>query len=804
MELIRDTPFEVGFLCWPVRPPRASLLVVVKATYELRPDRAVLAPTQSPPTGELYWDDDPARSVRYPTDYALNKPRGECFVVGHVRTLTERPEARTAASFRVGPIGKTFAVHGDRAWGGGAPTRPVPFTEMPLAWERAFGGPGFAANPMGRGIAPDAEGVTWLPNLELEGALVVSPNDRPTPAASGPIGYAWPARQALTGTYDAAWRQRRFPWLPDDFRFAWFNEAPADQQIEGYWPGGEDIELHHLHPRLPRLKTRLPKLRARAFVERAPVGEHAATFEEVVLSPDTIVVDADAGVAHVVWRGLVELGHDRRAPDGIDRLFVIHEAMDAAGAQAATVEACRARMHAKLEADAAAREAMRGAPPPPVDAPIGPPDATLQEMPSPEAMAQAARELEIAKAQQRAAEAPDPLEGLHKLEAELKAAGIDIRALSAEHEREAESLTTGTIELGPSLERLEKAFQDMGAELPADFKARFEEMTAKVAAAAEEAPPPPPAPEIPAATRLRKEVLARYGKSLPLQGDLSGANLSGLDLHGVVATGAILKGADFRGTNLSGAQLDSAVLTGADLLSANLSKASLAKADLTGAVLEAADLRHAQLVRATLARAELGEARLDGADLSHADLTGADLRGASLIEAVLDEALLNGAKLAGAKVLRTSLRQTRLYGIEAIEVVFERASLDGARFGRGASLARAVIRSCEASDSKWREIDLSGVRFEKTRLDGADFTGAKMVGASLAGCYARHAILTGAQLSDAQLSEADLYEASFMQASLHRADLRGANLFRASFFEAFGDDVRLDGAFLDGTYWEPK
>ena len=35
MRLLRDTPFEVGFLVWSFQPPQPSMVVVVKATFDL-------------------------------------------------------------------------------------------------------------------------------------------------------------------------------------------------------------------------------------------------------------------------------------------------------------------------------------------------------------------------------------------------------------------------------------------------------------------------------------------------------------------------------------------------------------------------------------------------------------------------------------------------------------------------------------------------------------------------------------------------------------------------------------------------
>ena len=62
----------------------------------------------------------------------------------------------------------------------------------------------------------------------------------------GAIGRWWSPRVELAGTYDDAWKQSRWPRLPLDFDFGYWNAAPADQQID-YPTGGEEVALIGLH-----------------------------------------------------------------------------------------------------------------------------------------------------------------------------------------------------------------------------------------------------------------------------------------------------------------------------------------------------------------------------------------------------------------------------------------------------------------------------------------------------------------------------------------------------------------------------
>lgn len=773
MEQVKDTPFEHAVLFWPIEPPTASMLVVVKATYTIERDGLALTPTQPPVTGERYWDDDPERSVRYPTDFAPIKPRGECFVVGHCRPLTGRPEAQTLAAFRVGSVEKSFAVYGDREWVAGAPGRPVPFTEMPLCWERAFGGPGFDANPVGAA----------LPNLELEGQRITSRDSRPAPAATFPIPMTWKSRRALAGTYDERWRATRFPWVAEDFRYAFFNEAPLDQQIDGYWRGDEAVMVRNLHPTLPRAEVRLPRILPRVFVEH-----DAGDFEEIRLVLDTITIDADEGTVSCVWRGQRSMGTDELAPVGLRRIYTMHEDLGPDGARAASIEACRARMQAKLDAQAAAMAALAGTPPPEPDEGSTVADGETATLAAVRAAAEQVKEGERTK------EAMDIAAKVEAVKARLAATGVDITKIEAEN---AAHLPLEPMP-PPSREKIIEELAKVGVVLKdADLDGIVRALDA-MEAGPEELPPPPPPVD------LRAVVIERHAAGRPIEGDFTGVNLAGLDLRGLDARDAVLMEANFRGANLANAKLDGASLLRADFLSANLTRASLRGADLTEAVLEAAQLVGARLERAELSRAEIQGAVLDDANLEHADLTGANLEGASLAGARCGATVFNQANLTGCRFTGAILVETRLYGVQATGLDLDRADLTKVRVGREADLSGAKIRNAKATDSRWRGAKLDGALFGGTSLVGADFTGASLGRAQLGGCRLRGAVFLESKLVEADLGGADVYEGSFQQAEVTRANLSRSNLYRANFFGAYGEGVRTDGANVDGTYWEKK
>jgi hypothetical protein len=194
-------------------------------------------------------------------------------------------------------LDKTLVVHGPRVflrvWGGGFELRPaLATTAVPLSYERAFGGaslvkaPGSDApllnevcyqNPIGCGWR-DARELQLLestgqpvpdtipaPQLEYPDDSIrglhlarqrtgpLTPREMADVAAAephrtagfGPVGKAWSPRLQRAGTYDDAWKNARWPRLPDDFDVGYWNGAPEDQQCD-YPPPDARLEMMNL------------------------------------------------------------------------------------------------------------------------------------------------------------------------------------------------------------------------------------------------------------------------------------------------------------------------------------------------------------------------------------------------------------------------------------------------------------------------------------------------------------------------------------------------------------------------------
>ncbi|HUD34265.1 MAG TPA: DUF2169 domain-containing protein, partial [Variovorax sp.] len=253
MELINATRMTVGYNMGLEPSGRELLVVVIKGTFVLpRPGEQVrLADEQLPLIMADTFTGEPGFSAPVQEiDFAPRKHRCDVLLTGHARSPAGTQVTRMRAGLRVGPMEKSFDVVGDRVWQSGLTgiraSDPQPFTEMPVSYDRAFGGAdrhdpderehdAYPPNPVGRGWHRHLRN-EWvdgapLPNIEALGEGVGFPTDRRTPVALGPLGRGWSQRARYAGTYDNAWLADVFPFLPANFDERYYQAAPPDQQL---------------------------------------------------------------------------------------------------------------------------------------------------------------------------------------------------------------------------------------------------------------------------------------------------------------------------------------------------------------------------------------------------------------------------------------------------------------------------------------------------------------------------------------------------------------------------------------------
>jgi uncharacterized protein YjbI with pentapeptide repeats len=855
-------PQKLGVLCRTMEVDRKTRLVVtLLVCFPLDAPRNVLTEV------EMWKSVTPELGEGGILDEGWPKARGEVLVTG--RCFVPGGKARSVCNVRVklGSVEKRLAAIGDRVWKDGVPTEPAPFVEMPIDWAHAFGGEGYADNPLGKGAAPVAgpDGkVHPLPNIELADRLVRSPKERPRPAGFGPVPLEWPQRRAKAGTFGKDWLAKRSPGLPKDADPGFYNAAPEDQQAKGYFRGDEAFVLENMHPDRPRIEGRLPGLVTRAFVTRkTPKGD---VFGEIPTHLDTVRFFPRAERGLLVYRGTIEIAdddaadvlhlvaacEDAGAPKGtqhyrdvlaarLDRKKGLLEAlretalMPAAGgglvptapksemavllgSEDLVRKNARRRAEGEIAALSARLESQGIRPADHGVLPL-PPDEEPPGLEDPDAMVTFLETQQAAAAGERAGAEAKRAQLEARLRELCKKAGKDYDEVVKQGggppkfspAQQLRTLPAGIVLADPTLpqklaamdERLKDAYRKAAHEMPAAL-----------------------VPDAATRARLGATLLGAVANGEDLAGrDFTGAELSGKDLRGAKLRGVFLEGANLSGADLSGADLSDAVLARANLGKTNLASARLAGANLgaaraQGAEFSGADLSRAVLVRSELDGARLAGATLDGTDFTEtrfgaADLSGAkaaafrvikaDLSGVKLSSIRLEKALFLEVDLTGADLTGAVLDQASFVTCRGEGAVFQRASLRRAVFVERSSFPRADFREATLTGANFRGTVLDRCRFEGARMAGADLSECSLKGATLEGAAAPTAMLVRADLTGAKVAHANLMEAVLQKATLAGADLSECNLFRSDLSRVRVDrETKLDRALLKQARIHPR
>ena len=754
-----------------------------------------------------------------PLDLVMPKTAAEFLVSGSAFAPGGQPVQTITTSVTLGALTKRLSAVGDRYIQDGVPTQPAPFVEMPMGWDRAYGGPNYAQNPLGRGIeeAP-------IPGVGFRVALpnVVLPAGAPRPSAPGPVNYgpidiAWPQRAKLAGTHDQRWLENDFPGFARDIDWRMFMAASPDQRFPGFLKGDEDYAIANMHPEEPEITGRLPGLQPRLMIRR----RGSARLEDVPLSLTTVwffpthkrlvmihhgrtrVEEEDARDIEVLLQGADRLGAPRpiaeyeavlakrldpenglleamRDSDLVPAEMIIPDPeLEAAKARFADEGLLRKRARArevKHDREARERVAAMGLDPDKYVPPL-PPERAAPDLENLPAAMEALREetaghdrrFEAFQAEQtalmeRSAAAagvtlPPPApkhRGPPAFAADQKRAEFEALARRMEADGADPALVREILD-GPESQRLMVEAEAKGRE------------TYLATADGQD-----PAPRLDAAANAAVRARLLDGRRGGPRLDLCGADLSGLDLSGFDLTEAWLDGADLTGTNLAGARLERAVLAHARLARARLVGAELAGANLGRAILVEADLTNARLREAVLRGADLRRATLARADLTAAQVSDARLEGADLSQAIATDLVLSGTPLAGLRAVGAKLE-----GASFVKVAMAGVDLSGA------DLRKSAFITVAAQGAVFEGAELGGAAFVETcDLRGARFGGVRAVSTNFRGCVLEAAVFDGAVLDDSDFSDCNLQRASFDLVAAKRArfvaaDLRGARITRS-------------------------
>ncbi|RDJ21038.1 DUF2169 domain-containing protein [Bosea caraganae] len=315
MKLFSSLPYKFIPLDSTLDPAKPELSFIVKATFSLqnwRMPTTLPAEEQADFAGDERYMDEIGRSLRYASDLVPFKPFGEVLLTANCHAPDNYPAPSVDAGLTIGPISKHLRVFGDRVWlrdpqGQFMIEGPAPFIQMPLRWERAFGGLNLPENPMGRGIEPwtaeDGRKFLYLANIESPDLPIRGHDHLLPPACFAPISPNWQPRFGREGTRDQHWATFVAPLRPRDHDPRAAQAAPDDQCLKsGYWTGDERIELTNMHPDHASFTTALPGKRLRCFIEALTGEGEKLKFGEVPLDLDTVHIDMTSERLQLIWR----------------------------------------------------------------------------------------------------------------------------------------------------------------------------------------------------------------------------------------------------------------------------------------------------------------------------------------------------------------------------------------------------------------------------------------------------------------------------------------------------------------------
>ena len=314
MELINSTRMVAGYNMGLEPSGRELLVVVIKGTFRFPlpgepSDHFALHEKQMPLVMADTFTGEPGYSAPvYEVDFAPRKPRCDILLLGSAYAPDGKPATRVEAGIRIGNWSKTLAVVGPRRWEcnlvGATASHPGVFVKQPLSYDVAFGGTdlhhkdpsehaAFMPNPVGRGFHKHIK-AEWvegkpLPSTEEVDQTVRDPGGNYRPMAFGPLGLGWNSRSRFAGTYDDAWLEKHFPFLPPDFDEQYFQAAPMDQQVPLGFFNERPIEvtLVNLTPEgLTRFTIPSFVASINIFPKKGDREDYRATLDTVLIEPD--------------------------------------------------------------------------------------------------------------------------------------------------------------------------------------------------------------------------------------------------------------------------------------------------------------------------------------------------------------------------------------------------------------------------------------------------------------------------------------------------------------------------------------
>lgn len=283
---------------------------IIKGTFDIsQSGRLKISREQVPLVKQdVYYGSEGASSLRYEMDFVPYKPTTDIYFV---EPIAFPPGGVASCSWGVqvrvrGVIDVNLRVYGQRKWQrtltGWRISEPQPISKLPIRFDFAYGGTRgdrcYFQNPIGRGFGLSSYDDDF-PAHQIEWAdhTINSPNGDYEPASLTPIPKMWLPRSQYAGSYDQKWLDTKWPVMPDDFDFRFFNCAIPRLQSKSFLLGNEIFEIKGLSE-FGAEKISLPNLVVFVLL-RCTDG----TLIPWTCNLDTIVWDLNSRKCWLTWRG---------------------------------------------------------------------------------------------------------------------------------------------------------------------------------------------------------------------------------------------------------------------------------------------------------------------------------------------------------------------------------------------------------------------------------------------------------------------------------------------------------------------
>ncbi len=788
-------------------------------------------------------------------DLGVPKPRAEFLVYG--ACYTPQPVKGIGIQVSVGDMTKNLVVIGHRQWSYVGTSSAEEFTTMPINYAHAFGGKDYAYNPLGKGYMANSE---QLPNVEDPDHPIINKSDCPQPAGFNAYPLIWPQRMKFVAKIDDSYLQESWPHLPKGTNPEYFNTAPFDQRLNGFFRGDEKIIIKNMHPDKSTQHSQLPGLRARIFVIQKTTNDQEA-FKEVISRAETLWLfpNQDAGI--LLYRANLEIA-DEDFSD-INKLYAVWEKLtdppQSLEYYLAQLQAAETQIHETVPpmtaraTDAAA---------PKVDVNITPITAKAPPEFKPEinsAMAEAKKELEKVKAdleEKLKKSNTNAEEMFKKLQAQTEHPNntVDLNVLNKQFQAQAADLMKKNQLTAEDVEKLiakhtpaEANLDDFllkysNSNLPGDFidklkefkeslKAKLAKNEEDLAAMAEKVVTPPQPTDNEPTQKAEEPILNAKQISVAdvLQKYKIDKNLSQLDLSGLDFSKCDLYGADF-----SNSILDKAIFKEAKLDQAVLNNSRLNETDFSNASLNFALFSNVNAYQSKFCQANLSNSTITNSGFSKCDFSTCILNKASLVGNIVEHCSFNFSQVIGISstkdlftycnlsdadftqanltksdfsnsiIDRTNFSdcyapELRLNSVKGTSPCFENSCLTASRASKDTRLNRANFKMAQINYALWEGAQLPEVNLTKAVLDHSNFSHCLLDKAMLELALAKNTNFAKSQFIAGNLNRINLFKGSLRGANLKHANLSYSNLYGVDFYQAKLGETNFKGANLNRT-----